>query len=715
MKNWAAFVLLFFIANTAIAQPPCSASFSSVQFPGITTVQFTNTSVNIDSLFSAQWTFGDGTTGNDPFSATHHYATAGTYSVCLTISQANPACLGTSTCHPVVVAANPCPYSVTLTDINGVIAATFASQNPAQNIPAGAYWDINGIHYPMNAAGTLSYPYNAPGSYNVCAVIPSGAACAGSYCSNILVGGCAQASFTTVADSSQTNTYHFTNTSTGNYTSAIWHFLSGISNLLGTSNDLHNTSFTFSGAGPFIAILEVSDGASCQDSTSAILQGTNSNNTCPVEFSETTQGTSVSFNSQNSTSWITNANWNFGDGSPISHDLNPNHTFANDGIYQVCLEASNAAACPTFPCGCQGVICQDIIINTHIIDSTCFAGNCVFPGDANHDGLANNFDVLSLGLNWGSTGMPRTDNSIAWYAHSADDWNITAPNSNTDVKHADCNGNGTVNGDDETAITTNYNRTHDGVFATNRLLTTSPIYLQFTGDSIQIDNNAVVYADIMLGNTANTAQDIYGIAFTINYPEELIALGSEITMTYNPVSFLGTTTNVFPFKYDIRSAGQLDIALTRKSHTAVTGSGKLGRVGFTITDNISGRVMANRSFAPTISNIMAVNAQGIVKTFTPVNTHTILQSNRVATENNSDLTAKVQVFPNPASNFVNIQLTDLTVSKIELTNILGQSVITDIIQERSSAKIDISSLVAGVYNMTLTTDKGIVTKRLIVK
>ena len=46
---------------------------------------------------------------------------------------------------------------------------------------------------------------------------------------------------------------------------------------------------------------------------------------------------------------------------------------------------------------------------------------------------------------------------------------------------------------------------------------------------------------------------------------------------------------------------------------------------------------------------------------------------------------------------------------------LGQNIITDIIQERGEAKINLANFVSGVYNVTITTDKGVVTKRLIIE
>ncbi|MEY4927349.1 MAG: hypothetical protein RI894_1785 [Bacteroidota bacterium] len=656
------------------------------------------------------------TTGSaNPYTQSFTYGAAGAYGSCIGVTDANGCTF--NHCDTVSVSnTTACAYSVSVIDtLNGQISVAFGSNNPAQGIPPTSYWSVAGVHHGMNATGTASFPYSGAGTYEICAVIPAGLACFGNYCTTVVIAATPNAcnltaSFVAIPDSSAPNTFHFINTSTGNYTHASWHF----SGSTVAYPNLHGITHTFSGAGPFLVRLEVS-GNGCSSSFTDTLTIATPTTPCIADFTYSVQGGIVAFNSTNSTSWITNGTWHFGDGS-VSHDMNITHTFAADGIYHVCLEANNLATCPTFPCGCHGVVCHDIIVNTHPLDSTCLAGNCVFPGDANHDGLANNFDVLSIGLDWGSTGTPRADNSIGWYAHSAADWNNVSPNSAVDMKHADSNGNGTINGDDVPAITQNYNRTHNGVSATNRLLTAPvPVYLQFTGDTIQVGNSSVVYADIMLGNAANPTQDIYGAAFTINYPTELIAGGSEITLSYNTNAFLGTTANVYPFKHDSRADGQLDLAVTRKAHTAVNGYGKIGTVGFTITDNISGRVMATRLFAPTISNIMVVNAQGVLKPFAEQNMHTVLQSTVLATENGNSLAAQVGLFPNPASNQVSIQLNDLKASKIEVTNMLGQLVITDIIQERSSYTLAITSLVSGVYNVTIATDKGSVTKRLIVE
>jgi hypothetical protein len=38
----------------------------------------------------------------------------------------------------------------------------------------------------------------------------------------------------------------------------------------------------------------------------------------------------------------TSVSWNFGDGSPLSSEVNPTHQFPSSGIYNVCLTATNS-------------------------------------------------------------------------------------------------------------------------------------------------------------------------------------------------------------------------------------------------------------------------------------------------------------------------------------------------------------------------------------
>jgi PKD repeat protein len=67
-------------------------------------------------------------------------------------------------------------------------------------------------------------------------------------------------------------------------------------------------------------------------------------------FTFTTNGTTASFNSSG-ISGATGFSWNFGDGTPISSQANPTHTFdSTNVVYEVCVTATNSSNCNYFTC-----------------------------------------------------------------------------------------------------------------------------------------------------------------------------------------------------------------------------------------------------------------------------------------------------------------------------------------------------------------------------
>jgi hypothetical protein len=70
----------------------------------------------------------------------------------------------------------------------------------------------------------------------------------------------------------------------------------------------------------------------------------------------------------------------------------------------------------------------------------------------------------------------------------------------------------------------------------------------------------------------------------------------------------------------------------------------------------------------------------------------------------------VKIFPNPASDILNISLKELNVRRLSVCNVLGQEVYhSDTFREQ----IDISSYPLGIYILTLETDKGVVRRSFI--
>ena len=83
----------------------------------------------------------------------------------------------------------------------------------------------------------------------------------------------------------------------------------------------------------------------------------------------------------------------------------------------------------------------------------------VWPGDANYDGVANNFDILNLGVNYGTSGPARTAASNAWTGQVCANWANSSPGG-INGKHCDCDGNDTVDVADTIPIYLNYGLMH---------------------------------------------------------------------------------------------------------------------------------------------------------------------------------------------------------------------------------------------------------------
>ncbi|MGY2132163.1 DUF4394 domain-containing protein [Hymenobacter sp. HD11105] len=97
-------------------------------------------------------------------------------------------------------------------------------------------------------------------------------------------------------------------------------------------------------------------------------------------------------------------------------------------------------------------------------------------------------------------------------------------------------------------------------------------------------------------------------------------------------------------------------------------------------------------------------------------TGTVLSNNKASEK----VSAQVEVFPNPATNMVSINLpASLSKQSVEATlvNALGQSVLRRTLSARdgSSKSMSLNGVAKGVYMLQLSTSEGVVSKRLIVR
>ncbi|MCB9232468.1 MAG: PKD domain-containing protein [Bacteroidia bacterium] len=301
---------------------------------------------NNPGIFLIDYDFGDGSPVVQGENLVHTYAAPGTYTVCASMASN----CGTDTiCFPVTITCNQLLASW-YHGFSG-LTATFVNQSIGN--PTTWSWDFGDGN--TSALKNPTHAYAASGTYTVC-LIMSDSCSADTLCQTITTGcNTIQSAFGVTGNNLINN---FTDNSIGSPVSWLWDFGDG------STSTQQNPSHTYASTGNYNACLTVGNGC-VQNTYCNLIQIT-----CAPPVAAMTgcvmQGTGVYNNlSTGATSYL----WDFGDGT-TSTLANPNHTYANPGVYQVCLIATNS-------CGS---------------DTTCgpFSAPCVAPNAAFNMLIGNN-------------------------------------------------------------------------------------------------------------------------------------------------------------------------------------------------------------------------------------------------------------------------------------------------------------------------------------
>lgn len=322
-------------STTIVVRPQPIAAFSTNNVCSGDSVRVTNSSQgNGSPLSSYAWDFGDGSPVSSTLQPSHYYATAGTYTIRLTVG--NGVCSDDTT---LTVSVNPAPvagFSAVFTPGCGVTTADFVNTttgNPTYS------WDF-GDGTPLSTGSQPSHDYISTGNYTITLIANQGT-CSDSaqQLYNVVVNPALQASFS-AANVCLGDTVRFTNASSTGAATYLWDFGDGTS--VSTST---GPSHYYAAAGTYTVLLQVSN-ASCVVDTS--LQITVSPAPVAAIAASPVSGCApllVSFS--NSTSGAPGYTWDFGDGSLSSSASAPSHTFTSPGSYQVLLTASQGSCLDT--------------------------------------------------------------------------------------------------------------------------------------------------------------------------------------------------------------------------------------------------------------------------------------------------------------------------------------------------------------------------------
>ena len=685
------------VALTCVSDKlPCTAQFARIpKADQLLTYKFV-AHIYDPVVQSCHWDFGDGQT--DTGGQTEHtFPTAGSYTVCLTLSDASGCSV--EECDTVLASDqdyNWCGFDIQVTAVGTTLQGRLLpSTNNTELVLESIQWYTNKSSQIISEEPSFSAPLPGYGTYIVCANYQvrnlfDGSLCSATRCQSI-----------TVAENACLNPGLADFTSLCPGTSQLYAPVCGCDGITYANEcEVMSKGLSQWWAGECGTVF-----GTCLTKLEAKIISGSPDAGYLARFCNLSNGN------------YTFSQLDFGDGTPLWEGTSWDtilHQYDSAGIYRANLTVWSAT-------GCISSMTQLMVTDamSMVIEEMPGATDYVMPGDANRDQHANVYDLLNLGVGHFSTGAPRPDASTAWSPQFAPNWdNVVAESVN--YKHLDCDGNGAVNEFDADVITQHYRAIDTSELA---FLSGLPqLRLEFDQDTIIVDPNnpapVQITASLKVGSPSQPALGLYGLAFALRYPDYV---------NHNPDAdydddLFGSTNHLLWLSKDVHDRYQLDLGLTRKNSLPVNGYGRVAKVTFStdviiIIDVISREESKPVPFSVPIRGLKAIDKYGNkFEISVPATQDTVWIKTLPSSGTKEEiLRAKVLLSPNPAVDVTELYTSDLHVEAIEVLNSLGQKVRAYQSSSTRSTRLEVSDLISGVYTVRIRAEEGMVEKKLVVR
>lgn len=311
----------------------------------------------------------------------------------------------------------------------------------------------------------------------------------------------------------------------------------------------------------------------------------------------------------------------------------------------------------------------------------------VWPGDANYDLTCDLNDLLCVGWAFGANGSIRPSASNNWNAEVSSDWGMMTAYG-TEFKHADCNGDGTIDLNDTLAIALNYNLTHPfrtsvpGKTAGSMAMRS----ISITGPS-SVGPNQNFNINVNLSSNINVLNDsVYGISFQLAVPGAYL---NQLNATDFSGSFLGTigTDMIAMCKPNI-AGNYVDVSLVKRNKQNTVGAGVVSTLSF----NSNGFTGSNNGLFE-INNVRALTYGGQYLLIDQIPLSINFKSSVGISQNSTS--PDIRVFPNPTKDELYLSGLTQKVYRVEIMNALGTTLLSKSVSAQET--INISEFPNGTY------------------
>jgi len=323
----------------------------------------------------------------------------------------------------------------------------------------------------------------------------------------------------------------------------------------------------------------------------------------------------------------------------------------------------------------------------------CDDEDCVWPGDFNHNGKADHYDLLKWGVAFDQQGAAR-NGIIDWDGHFADEWTLNMPG-NLNAKYSDGNGDGHVNTTDLERILEHLTFTNSSYEAENHF-TPGP-HLVLSANPM-IESGSIRSFKIFAGQSI---PNVLGLAFELDYDTSLLEYQRFImsspadsnyymllTSTSGDIGFgeVVTATNNAFNGYSFVIADHLPITIDSGFSFLRT----VTSMGFKVRPDVDPDDIPD-STTIRIKNLIAIDADG---NDLHIGSNDLVVYREGFVGFNDPVTIRTKVYPNPANESLHIE-SELE-TEVELYSIHGH-LLKRFEMDQVTKPIDVSSIPSGIY------------------
>jgi Secretion system C-terminal sorting domain len=335
--------------------------------------------------------------------------------------------------------------------------------------------------------------------------------------------------------------------------------------------------------------------------------------------------------------------------------------------------------------------------------------SAVWPGDVDNNGQVDQYDMLALGLEIGqSTTKPRPNASIEWTPQV-----FVWQSSNQDVvlrPYWDTDGNAIIDLNDTLAIHQNWGKT-----VPNRKIRTRPqidsFALPLNLNMDTLSNRREIELPIVLGSAEAPARNAYGLAFSLNYGPGIGKM-ARISADFSRSFFKRDKRPLLTYVRNDTVQNKLHLVISKLQRRAITGYGEIARVKLTVEDLIFIEpFLKNLNIDP--HSIMLIDRNNKPIPVAPGSEEIRIISDVEHLVNNSVIDQKVNIYPTPCNDLLNVQSEQLPIQSLKIFSPDGK-----LIQQFpafTQKQIDTSRWPSGAYQLQIETAEGMGMKKILVQ